>query len=54
MYAIRSYYDYYGNMNGLYGTSANGLTFAVQLHAAGYQPASFNVEKADGTAEVAD
>lgn len=45
---------YYGNMNGLYGTSANGLTFAVQLHATGYQPASFNVEKADGTAEVAD
>ena len=45
---------YYGNMNGLYGTSANGLTFAVQLHAAGYQPASFTVDKADGTAEVAD
>ena len=45
---------YYGNMNGLYGTSANGLTFAVQLHASGYQPILFNVEKADGTAEVAD
>jgi hypothetical protein len=45
---------YYGNMNGLYGTSANGLTFAVKLHAAGYQPISFTVEKAKGTAEVAD
>ena len=45
---------YYGNMNGLYGTSANGLTFAVSLHASGYQPTTFNVEKADGTAEVAD
>lgn len=45
---------YYGNMNGLYGTSANGLTFAVSLHADGYQSATFNVEKADGTAEVAD
>lgn len=45
---------YYGNMNGLYGTSANGLTFDVQLHAAGYQPISFTVEKAQGTAEVAD
>ncbi len=40
---------YYGNINGLYGTSANGLTSAVQLHAAGYQPASFSVDKADGT-----
>lgn len=45
---------YYGNMNGLYGTSANGLTFDVQLHATGYQPISFTVEKAQGTAEVAD
>lgn len=45
---------YYGNMNGLYGTSTNGLTFAVSLHASGYQPTTFNVEKADGTAEVAD
>ncbi len=45
---------YYGNMNGLYGTSANGLTFDVQLHAAGYQPVNFTVEKAQGTAEVAD
>lgn len=45
---------FYGNMNGLYGTSVNGLTFAVQLHSNGYQPAAFNVEKAKGTAEVAD
>jgi len=45
---------YYGNMNGLFGTSANGLTFDVQLHATGYQPISFSVDKAEGTAEVAD
>jgi len=45
---------YYGNMNGLYGTSANGLTFNVQLHVGGYQPISFTVEKEQGTAEVAD
>ena len=45
---------YYGNMNGLYGTSVNGLTFAVQLHSHGYQPSDFNVEKAVGSAEVAD
>jgi hypothetical protein len=45
---------YYGNMNGLYGTSANGLTFDIQLHAKGYQPMKLQVEKATGTAEVAD
>lgn len=45
---------YYGNMNGLYGTSANGLTFDIQLHATGFQPMVFQVEKAEGTAEVAD
>jgi len=45
---------YYGNMNGLYGTSKNGLTFDIQLHAKGYQPMKFQVEKAKGTAEVAD
>lgn len=45
---------YYGNMNGLYGTSANGLTFDVQLHAKGYQLMKFQVEKSKGTAEVAD
>lgn len=45
---------YYGNMNGLYGTSSNGLTFDIQLHAAGHKPMDFTVEKAKGTAEVAD
>jgi hypothetical protein len=45
---------YYGNMNGLYGTSANGLSFDIQLHSAGYAPLCFTVDKADGTAEVAD
>ncbi len=45
---------YYGNMNGLYGTSKNGLTFDILLHSKGYQPMKFQVEKAKGTAEVAD
>lgn len=45
---------YYGNMNGLYGTSANGLVFDITLHANGYTPLNFSVEKAEGTAEVAD
>lgn len=45
---------YYGNINGLYGTSANGLIFDVTLHAANYAPLTFTVEKAEGTAEVAD
>jgi len=45
---------YYMNMNGLYGTSSNGLTFKIRLHAAGFQPMNFTVEKAQGTAEVAD
>lgn len=45
---------YYGNMNGLYGTSSTGLTFDVQLHATGYQPLAVSVEKSEGTAEVAD
>ena len=45
---------YYGNMNGLYGTSSNGLTFDIRLHAAGFKPMEFTVEKAKGTAEVAD
>ena len=45
---------YIGNMNGLYGTSANGLIFDVTLHAADYAPLTFTVEKAEGTAEVAD
>ena len=45
---------YYGNMNGLYGTSKNGLTFAIELHTAGFKPLDFTVDKAKGTAEVAD
>lgn len=45
---------YIGNMNGLYGTSANGLIFDITLHAANYAPITFTVEKAEGTAEVAD
>ena len=45
---------YFGNMNGLYGTSQNGLTFDIQLHSSGFKPLQFNVDKAKGTAEVAD
>ncbi|WP_052307097.1 thrombospondin type 3 repeat-containing protein [Acetobacterium woodii] len=45
---------FFGNINGLYGTSQNGLTFNIQLHANGYAPLNFNVDKAKGTAEVAD
>lgn len=45
---------YFGNPNGLYGTSANGLTFKLQLHADGYKPMDFTVDKSEGTAEVAD
>ncbi|HEY5587220.1 MAG TPA: hypothetical protein VIK78_22385 [Ruminiclostridium sp.] len=45
---------YFGNMNGLYGTSKNGLIFGVVLHNSGYMPFEFQVEKAKGTAEVAD
>jgi hypothetical protein len=45
---------YIGNMNGLYGTSANGLVFNLALHANGFAPLVFSVEKAKGTAEVAD
>lgn len=45
---------YFGNMNGLYGTSKNGLTFNAQLHANGFKALDFVVEKAKGTAEVAD
>ncbi len=44
---------YYGNPNGLYGTSANGLIFNIELHNAGYQPLNTTVEKATGV-EVAD
>ncbi|KAF5047849.1 hypothetical protein DSECCO2_456220 [anaerobic digester metagenome] len=45
---------YFGNMSGLYGTSKNGLIFDLQLHAKDFQPLNFQVEKAEGTAEVAD
>ncbi len=45
---------YYGNMNGLYGTSANGLVFDITLHADGYAPIQINLEKDEGAAEVAD
>lgn len=45
---------FYGNMNGLYGTSANGLLFTVTLHAAGYAAVQFSIQKDAGTAEVAD
>jgi hypothetical protein len=45
---------YPGNMNGLYGTSRNGLLFNIQLHSTGFKPLDFTVEKAKGTAEVAD
>ena len=45
---------YFGNMHGLYGTSKNGLTFKISLHSAGFAPIEFTVEKAKGTAEVAD
>ncbi len=45
---------FYQNMNGLYGTSANGLTFDINLHSKNYQSLNFSVDKADGTAEVAD
>lgn len=45
---------YFGNMNGLYGTSANGLIFDITLHATGYAPIQINLEKDEGTAEVAD
>jgi hypothetical protein len=45
---------YLGNPNGLYGTSSNGLTFKLQLHADGYKPMDFTVDKSEGTAEVAD
>ena len=39
---------YFGNMNGLYGISKNGLVFDVVLHHAGYKPLEFSIEKAKG------
>ncbi len=44
----------YGNFKAVDGTSSNGLDFEIQLHSKGYQPVTFHVEKAEGTAEVAD
>jgi hypothetical protein len=43
-----------GNTNGLYRTAADGLDFNVELHALGYKTAPIHVEKAPGTAEIAD
>jgi hypothetical protein len=51
---VESENHYFGNMNGLYGTSANGLIFSVTIHAAGYAPIQFDLEKDAGAAEVAD
>lgn len=45
---------YPGNTNGLYGNSANGLTFNVLMHAGGFAPFHISVKKDPGTAEVAD
>lgn len=45
---------FYGNTNGLYGTSKNALDFQVKLHAKGFAPSQLLVKKAKGTAEVAD
>ncbi|MHB9093288.1 MAG: hypothetical protein ACYC21_01340 [Eubacteriales bacterium] len=45
---------YYGNTNGLYGTSKNALDFQVELHAKGFALVKIIVKKAKGTAEVAD
>lgn len=45
---------YFGNMNGLYGTSKNGMTFNISLHNTGFQPLDFKAQKAKGTAEVVD
>lgn len=45
---------YFGNMNGLYGTSQNELVFDISLRNMNYQPMNFQVKKAKGTAEVAD
>lgn len=51
---VKTQDHFYGNMNGLYGTSANGLTFDINLHSEGYQVLQFSVDKSEGTAEVAD
>ncbi len=43
-----------GNNNGLYRTAADGLIFSVTLQSTGFKPFQLEVEKAPGTAEVAD
>ena len=43
-----------GNVNGLYGTSKNGLDFLVELHSQGFKSVQIPVKKAKGTAEIAD
>ena len=45
---------YHANMNGLYGSSTNGLTFDAYLHVKGYKTINFKIEKDAGAAEVAD
>ena len=45
---------YNGNINGIYGTSKNEVTFTGQIHAKDYAPMNFSAVKAKGTAEVAD
>jgi hypothetical protein len=45
---------YPGNTNGLYGNSANGLTFNVLMHTGGFAPFHISVKKDPGTAEIAD
>ena len=44
---------YYGNPYGLYGTSANGLVFNIELHSMGYKVMTMTVEKDQGV-EVPD
>jgi len=43
-----------GNTNGLYRTAADGLTFSLTLYSEGFAPLLTSVDKAPGTAEVAD
>lgn len=45
---------YNGNMNGIYGTSKNEVTFSGEIHSKDYAPMNFSAVKAKGTAEVAD
>ena len=44
---------YYGNPYGLYGTSANGLVFNIELHSMGYKVMTVSIEKDQGV-EVPD